>query len=724
MSYVIPSDPRKGKLFPQYIIKMFNDLIMPPLDDSIEDKCNVNEDRRIARNYQKFISRYLSYESPYRNILIYHGMGSGKTISAINLYNALYNHNPEWNVIILIKSSLLQGWEKKLNDWLQKENKRDRMSNVQFITYNSATADKKFLEVQQELDPTRKNLYIIDEAHNFIRNTYNNIQGNGNTAKTIYETLQRQVIEHETDTRLILLSGTPLIQDAFEAALLFNLLRPNSFPRKENEFNRIFINDNVLNPKMEHLFMRRILGLVSYYYGKEKGAYAQERNIHMDIPMSEYQTEMYKRFEKEEAKLRAKRKASYRVTTRAACNFCFPMINEKINAESRPRPSKFKITMEEAKELSEKGINGDQEGTTNVKLYLETCKRFISETQKYFLQLAKKHNYLKNDLKEYLKYKNFIEYLNKAKKSPLFNELYKCSSKMTAMLFFISRSKGKVVVYSNNVKMEGLEVFKIYLEAMGYQAYGKNKTSMYVEYHGSISDKQRNENLKAFNSSNNIRGERIRVLLLGPAGSEGLDMTNIRQLFIMEPFWHEGRLDQVIGRGIRFCSHKELPMKERIVDLFHMKASIPNSRIETADEYMRNMEIKKASRIKSIEEVMKKASVDCFLFRNHHNNLECFNFSNQDILRKNTGPAYSNDIDYDVRHDNNKLVTESVQVRRIKVIINDTDQPIDGLLQDSTGIVFHNKYHYPIGILEKDNHQNFDMWDMGVYKMLMVAGVY
>ena len=36
----------------------------------------------------------------------------------------------------------------------------------------------------------------------------------------------------------------------------------------------------------------------------------------------------------------------------------------------------------------------------------------------------------------------------------------------------------------------------------------------------------------------------------------------------MEPYWHRTRIDQVIGRAIRICSHKDLPIEERHVDVF------------------------------------------------------------------------------------------------------------------------------------------------------------
>lgn len=42
--------------------------------------------------------------------------------------------------------------------------------------------------------------------------------------------------------------------------------------------------------------------------------------------------------------------------------------------------------------------------------------------------------------------------------------LYMCSPKFVTCIFNIFKSKGPVLVYSNYVAMEGLQIFKIYLD--------------------------------------------------------------------------------------------------------------------------------------------------------------------------------------------------------------------------------------------------------------------
>ena len=157
-----------------------------------EDPCAVKTKEEL-RTYQDFLANYLSYKSPFKDILIYHGLGSGKTVSAINIYNVLFNYTPEWNVFILIKASLRDDpWMKDLRRWLSKDEKALRFENIKFIHYDSPFADKDFIETIQKADSSKQSLYIFDEAHNFIKNVYNNISSKkGKRAQVIYDYIQQ-----------------------------------------------------------------------------------------------------------------------------------------------------------------------------------------------------------------------------------------------------------------------------------------------------------------------------------------------------------------------------------------------------------------------------------------------------------------------------------------------------------------------------------------------------
>jgi hypothetical protein len=106
----------------------------------------------------------------------------------------------------------------------------------------------------------------------------------------------------------------------------------------------------------------------------------------------------------------------------------------------------------------------------------------------------------------------------------------------------------------------------------------------------------------------------------------------------MEPYWNHIRMDQVIGRAVRTCSHVDLPADERNVDVFiyfstlteeQQKASFTlrtQDKGLTSDEYLFGIAKKKKKITDGILELLKKASVDCALNANVADGLKCFAF--------------------------------------------------------------------------------------------------
>lgn len=599
-----------GRLFPVFVLANFKkykleEIFGLGLDDSCNKKSETGQLKLELRKYQLFVSQYLDFKSPYKTLLLMHFLGSGKTATAINVYNILYNYTSGWNLFILIKASLQGEWLDNLKQWLKKDEYEYRYRNVIFINYDSPIADRKFMDAIKNVDNSKKSLYIIDEVHNFIRNVYSNVStGLGKRAQTIYDYIIQDQKENP-DTRLILMSGTPAVNSPFELALLFNLLRPGIFPKSENEFNQTFISATTyqtLNPSTKNMFQRRIMGLVSYYIGATPDVYASKKIHYVDVEMSEYQEEIYAYFEDIEAKLALKGSSKgkggsqvYKSYTRQACNFVFPPISQKINGENRPRPGKFKLSERDAIKLSESGaLKSDKEKSKLVYVseYLNAIKLYITSfddllAKKDEEDREKKHTIMK-DVRVFLdKYKaNFQEFNREEKvKSSLYNTMYMSSPKMLNIIFNIMSSEGPVIVYSNYVLMEGLEIFKMYLKYFGFYAYMDKKELIkdrvgYVEFHGGIKDiAERFKGKDVFNLTENKYGNLIKIILISPAGAEGLSLRNVRQIHIMEPYWNEVRITQMIGRGIRQCSHKDLPMDKRHVDIYRYK-SIRKKRIK------------------------------------------------------------------------------------------------------------------------------------------------
>jgi len=745
-----------GRLFPLWIMHNFKKYKIDPII-RVEgtDPCNIvstgqNTEENVVqlRKYQAFVGSYLDYRSPFKNILIYHGLGSGKTATAINIYNLLYNYNPNWNLFILTKASLKdKPWMVDLNKFLPSNDKNDRMKNIKFIHYDAPNADKQFIDAVKSVDVTKKNIYIFEEAHNFIKNVYNNIvTKKGKRAFTIYDYIYREKKEND-NTRVILMSGTPVVNNPFELALMFNLMRPDIFPLDENEFNEIYITtdkNRSLNPINKNMFQRRIMGLVSFYYGSTKDVFAEKNVFIKNIEMSEYQQEIYDYFENIEDKLQAKRSKSgmgatvYRSYTRQGSNFIFPIINDDIKGENRPRPNKYKIKDKDAEKIMEGKLDNIaktdeelEEFKKRLKTYLDTIDKFVKLTEKNFIRIRdesiKNNNSLEQDIEIFkTKYKyKFSEFWKEYdNKSEILKNLYNCSCKITAMMFYIMRSKGPILIYSNYVKMEGLEMIKIYLRLFSYTNFNDTNNPgkdfyRYTEFHGEIDREIRSQNLDNFNNINNIFGKDIKIILISPAGSEGISLANTRQVHILEPYWNEVRMEQVIGRAIRQCSHKDLPFSERYVDIFRYFATRNKSSKKSQNDLTTDQDIYELAKDKAkLNETfllsLKEIAVDCELFKNDNmyntvgtsgETYKCFKFTDNIYFEGNVGPAYKDNIYYDQKINNglNSIdsINKKIKVIKIKAVkrINEeiSDEINEYWYNPDSGIVYDLELDYPIG---------------------------
>ena len=749
-----------GRLFPSWVNLNFKkykleEFFLKSGEDPCQKKTDTGELKLELKKYQKFIGEYLDFRSPYNSILLYMGTGVGKTATAINIYNVLYNYTPGWNVFILIKASIKGEWLDNLKKWLNKDDYEYRFRNIIFVNYDSPIADRKFMDAIKNVDSAKKSMYVIDEAHNFIRNVYSNISSDkGKRAQVIYDYIIQDKKENP-DTRVVLLSGTPAVNNPFELGLLFNMLRPGIFPRSENEFNQLFISSTTyqtLNPGAKNMFQRRIMGLVAYYMGATVGTYASKKTHYVDVTMSDYQEDIYSYFEEIEKKIAASKRYSgkggsstYKVYTRQACNFVFPPISQKVNGESRPRPGKFKLTEREATKLSEKGEIKDKSKDIHITEYLKTVNLFIQTFVNYLDdkdEADRRKGYtIKNDIDKFLfQYdKNFEEFNSKEnKKSSLYDALYISSPKMLNIVFNIIGSPGPTIVYSNYVLMEGLQIFKIYLKYFGFYNYMENMELQkdkigYVEFHGGIKKMEDRDKAKSvFNMPENKYGTIIKIMLISPAGSEGLDLKNVRQVHIMEPYWNEVRITQMVGRGIRQCSHKDLPMDQRHVDIYRYKSVRKNKSKFSTDQYIEDVARSKDGLIQSFLDAMREVAVDCSLNKNENmltQEYKCFQFEEPSQFDKNIGPAYKEDMADDLKMDNgsNSLRAQTIRIKVMKIkAVRITSPPDDsGNVEYSkpdnywyyskSGTVYDYDLHFAVGKVAMDENGTAVKLDKDTY---------
>jgi hypothetical protein len=219
----------------------------------------------------------------------------------------------------------------------------------------------------------------------------------------------------------------------------------------------------------------------------------------------------------------------------------------------------------------------------------------------------------------------------------------KYSSKIKNICDTILKSDGVILIYSQYIDA-GLIPMALALEEMGLIRYGANslfktppsepldsktmkprsgsgygsgsgfKPARYTMITGDIRlSPNNNDSVKALTNDDNMNGEKIKVILISKAGSEGVDFKFIRQVHIMDPWYNMNRIEQIIGRAVRSFSHKDLPFEKRNVEIFMHTTLLKDQEIESADLYIYRMAEYKAIQIGKITRILKETSVDCLL---------------------------------------------------------------------------------------------------------------
>jgi hypothetical protein len=268
-SFYLPNRPG----FVDSIRDNYKDYILKTKDDD-ED---LDSEFTDLFPHQKFVRDYLQDEAPTRGLLLFHGLGVGKTCASIATAELLLNNR---NVTVMLPASLKKNYvneilkcghkyytpekhwrfipKKTLADlkkikklsiideaiikknkglWYAVEGKESNYKNLgdsqkeqimlqvnniiekkyNFLHYNGIT-NKKLNELtdDKKINIFDNNIVIIDEVHNFISRVIN--------GSRIAERLYMDLLEAK-NCKLLCLSGTPIINKPYEIGLLVNLLK-------------------------------------------------------------------------------------------------------------------------------------------------------------------------------------------------------------------------------------------------------------------------------------------------------------------------------------------------------------------------------------------------------------------------------------------------------------------------------------------------------------------
>jgi hypothetical protein len=122
-------------------------------------------------------------------------------------------------------------------------------------------------------------------------------------------------------------------------------------------------------------------------------------------------------------------------------------------------------------------------------------------------------------------------------------------------------------------------------------------------------------------------GANVKAIIGSQVASEGLDLKCVREMHVVDSWYHLNRTEQIIGRAIRYCSHSALRAVEEAQGLPLMALNncliylhalrVPDvggvAGFETADMYAYRIAIGKAQMIGKVQRLLKRHAWDCNL---------------------------------------------------------------------------------------------------------------
>ena len=210
--------------------------------------------------HQEFVRRFLSGHTPYNSILLWHDVGTGKTISSIAAAEALKGfHGSFRRALVLLRSPLFfpnfKNELEKIAPEYGSDNpdpkQRNRERNKLVSAYYDLDTFRVFSKTVRALSDERiKELYsnrviIIDEVHNLRSDAEE--EEKKEEEEDVYDVLWKFLHTVE-NCKIILLSATPIKDSAHEFAAIMNLILPvdQQFDT-EREFTRRYLGDSFLD---------------------------------------------------------------------------------------------------------------------------------------------------------------------------------------------------------------------------------------------------------------------------------------------------------------------------------------------------------------------------------------------------------------------------------------------------------------------------------------------
>jgi len=509
---------------------------------------------------QKFLAEFINPKTPYHGILIYHKIGGGKTCVGVNIAEGFKKHK---NIMIVLPASLKGNFRTEL---------RSKCAGNYYLT----DADRQTLKKHHPSDQVYKDIikksdekidryYTIYSYNNFVnlikadklrlKNTLliiDEIHNMISETGTYYEAIYDVIANAPNDLRLVLMTATPIFDKPIELALTMNLLnRDNQMPIGTDFY------DEFIDTKYT-----------------DNGIIYTAKN--MDV-----------------FKSHIKGYVSY---FRGAPAHVFPTTELHF---SKCKMSDLQYKLYKKIIRTESKMNKEITATSEISNSFFIGTRMVSNIA-YPNKKINEEGY-DSLTEDDLRMSNIGNY----------------SPKFLKILRRIKKCEGTVFIYSNFKKYGGIKPFVRLLEHHNFKNYNTNGNGpkRFAIWSGDEKTEYKEEIKAVFNNVNNRDGSQIKIILGSSSIKEGVTLLRVQEVHIMEPYWNWSRMDQIMGRAIRFCSHKDVELEKRLVNVYIYLAVHPEIGM-SIDEKIMQIAIQKQKINLEFERAMREAAIDCELFKN------------------------------------------------------------------------------------------------------------
>lgn len=510
-------------------IREIKELLKSNPNTNYKSDC-ISRSKVPLRDYQIKAIKFINDPSQ-KSLLVVHGTGTGKTLTALTASQCYLDKNPNDKVLVISPASLTGNFDKEMDKYGGKLTKNYSFySFTKFTSLNKGSFVSPFdIYYDEELDVFRdsnpnssseqlkymmskffneeiknkdiyelykkrandiniKNLYdcrntmlIIDEAHN-LRNM-------GSRYKAVFNCVMQC-------KKLLLLTATPYVNSLYDFTPLINMIYRDENILKKGKYNKI-----PLKISSHDKYVKALETIYDHLKGKV--TYLNDKNS-QDFPI----VKMHK-----------------------------------------------------------KGIDMTSDFFKKYEKALVADRTFGDAPEVFYSGFRRAVNSVGAE-----------EYLNE---------------KLDIILELVTQGR-QTLVFTNWVEA-GVKVLQ--------QAFDENDIS-YLIISGEIPANTRLEIVEKFNN------KRVQVLIITLAGSEGLDLKEVRDVIILDPVWNPAVMEQIVGRAVRYKSHINLPEKERVVDVYNLILKTPAySEIPSGDELLYQFIYEKQQQLNDVIKMLKNASI-------------------------------------------------------------------------------------------------------------------